>query len=149
MADTFPPAPEPERGTPADAAVLGSGWAAPARLDPSGEAAEAAGPEKVRQSILLILGTRRGERAMRPDFGAGLDDLLFEPVSATTAAVLRLRVEQALTAWEPRIDVLGVDVTPAGDATGRLDVRIRYRIRATNTFYNLVYPFHLHEGAAT
>ncbi|GCD96711.1 GPW/gp25 family protein [Embleya hyalina] len=140
--------PDPARRTPDDAAVLGRGWAAPAHLDPLGEAAQTSGPEKVRQSVLLILGTRRGERVMRPDFGAGLEDLLFEPVTAATAAVVRLRVEQGLIAWEPRIDVLGVEVSVTDRAAGRLDVSIDYRIRATNTFYNLVYPFHLHEGAA-
>lgn len=139
--------PDPAHRTPDDAAVLGRGWAAPARLDPLGEAAQAAGPEKVRQSVLLILGTRRGERVMRPDFGAGLEDMVFEPVTAATAALVRLRVEQGLAAWEPRIDVRGVEVSVADRAAGRLDVRIDYRIRATNTFYNLVYPFHLHEGA--
>ncbi|WP_439680325.1 GPW/gp25 family protein [Embleya sp. MST-111070] len=140
--------PDPAQRTPDDAAVLGRGWAAPAHLDALGEAAQASGPEKVRQSVLLILGTRRGERVMRPDFGAGLEDLLFEPVTAATAAVVRLRVEQGLIAWEPRIDVLGVEVSVTDRAAGRLDVSIDYRIRATNTFYNLVYPFYLHEGAA-
>ncbi|MGC0416997.1 GPW/gp25 family protein [Embleya sp. AB8] len=149
VAPNAPIDPDPAQRTPEGAAVLGRGWTAPARLDPLGEAAQATGPEKVRESVLLILGTRRGERVMRPDFGAGLEDMLFEPITAATAAVVRLRVEQGLTAWEPRIDVLGVEVSVADRAGGRLDVSIDYRIRATNTFYNLVYPLYLHEGAAT
>jgi hypothetical protein len=28
----------------------------------------------------------------------------------------------------------------------RLAIDIRYRVRTTNTFYNLVYPFYLQEG---
>jgi phage baseplate assembly protein W len=128
-----------------DKSVLGHGWGHPVDFDPLGEVTRVGGPEKIRQSIWLILGTRRGERALRPDFGAGLEDLQFEPLSTTTAALVRHRVEQALIAWEPRIDVGEVTVTLADRTTGRLDIQVGYRIRATNTFYNLVYPFYLRE----
>ena len=83
---------------------------------------------------------------MRPDFGAGLNALLFEPVSTTTAALARQRVEEALVLWEPRIDSVQVDVSTEDAALGRLRIEIAYRVRATNTFYNLVYPFYLSEA---
>lgn len=129
-----------------DARTLGRGWASPAAVDGIGEARLESGAEKVRQSIRLILGTRRGERTMRPDFGAGLEDFLFEPLSTTTAALVRHRVETALVQWEPRIDVLEVLVDVADRGRGRLDITIGYRIRSSNNFYNLVYPFFLREG---
>ncbi|MFE9775583.1 GPW/gp25 family protein [Streptomyces sp. NPDC005931] len=132
----------------ADVRLLGSGWSVPAAVSASGELAQAAGPEKVRQSIRLILGTRRGERVARPDFGAGLEDFLFEPTGPTTAALVRHRVETALVRWEPRIDVTEVTVDVADRRRGRLDIRVAYRIRSTNTHYNLVYPYFLHEGGA-
>ncbi len=135
-------------GAHLDARTLGRGWAAPAAVDGVGEARLESGAEKVRQSIRLILGTRRGERAMRPDFGAGLEDFLFEPLSTTTAALVRHRVETALVQWEPRIDVLEVLVDVADRGRGRLDITIGYRIRSSNTFYNLVYPFFVQEGDA-
>jgi phage baseplate assembly protein W len=133
-------------GAPPDARTLGRGWASPAGVDGAGEARLESGAEKVRQSIRLILGTKRGERMMRPDFGAGLEDFLFEPLSTTTAALVRYRVETALVRWEPRIDDIEVLVDVADRRLGRLDITIGYRIRSTNTFYNLVYPFFLHEG---
>jgi phage baseplate assembly protein W len=136
-------------GVPTDARVLGRGWAAPAGVDGSGEARLAAGAEKVRQSIRLVLGCRRGSRPMRPDFGAGLEDFLFEPITTTTSALIRHRVETALVLWEPRIDVTEVLVDTTDRREGRIDITIGYRIRATNTFYNLVYPFFLREGGAT
>lgn len=129
-----------------DTIILGRGWSWPVGLDAMGEVRLQAGPEKVKESIRLILGTRRGERAMRPDFGAGLEDFLFESISTTTSALVRHRVETALVQWEPRIDVNEVAVVIAERRTGRLDIRIGYTIRETNTFYNLVYPFFLHEG---
>jgi phage baseplate assembly protein W len=82
---------------------------------------------------------------MRPDFGAGLHSLVFEPISATTLGLVRHRVEEALIKWEPRIDTIAVKVS-AEHRVGRLDIDVRYRVRATNTFYNLVYPFYLMEG---
>ena len=99
----------------------------------------------IRGLIEQVLFTAPGERVMRPDFGAGLHRLVFEPISATTMSMVRHRVEQALIRWEPRIDRVEVKVT-AEPPVGRLDIAIRYRIRATNTFYNLVYPFYLMEG---
>jgi uncharacterized protein len=129
--------------------ILGRGWAAPCALDAFGEAAMAAGEEDVREAIRTILGTSRGGRLMRPDFGAGLDELVFSPVSTTTSALVRHRVEQALVAWEPRIDVLAVRVAAPGSVRNRLDIEIDYVLRATNVFYNLVYPFYLQEGRPT
>ncbi|MGD0715592.1 MAG: GPW/gp25 family protein [Gaiellaceae bacterium] len=129
-----------------DKAFLGVGWAFPVAPDPTGEAALAAYEEDVRQAIEIILGTDPGERVMRPDFGAGLHALVFEPIGATTAALVRHRVEEALVQWEPRIDVLEVRVSQDGPLGNRLLVGIDYRIRSTNTFYNLVYPFYLLEG---
>ncbi|MCG6986097.1 MAG: GPW/gp25 family protein [Thiocapsa sp.] len=128
-----------------DKAFLGVGWAFPVQTTPVGEIAMAAYEEDIRQAVQIILGTAEGERVMRPDFGAGLHRLVFEPISATTMAMVRHRVEQALIRWEPRIDRIEVTVT-AEPPVGRLDIAIRYRIRATNTFYNLVYPFYLMEG---
>jgi phage baseplate assembly protein W len=135
--------------SPTDPRILGRGWSAPYGLDPLGEAAMVEGGEDVRQAIRTILATSRGERQMRPEFGAGLDELLFAPVSTTTFALVRHRVEQALVAWEPRIDVLAVRVSAPGPVRNRLEIGIDYTLRATNVFYNLVYPFYLQEGQPT
>ena len=124
---------------------LGRGWAFPIRLDQQGDIALAGGEDDIRQAILIILGTAPGERVMRPDFGAGLQALVFEPLNTATKALVKHRVEEALLVWEPRIDSLEVNVTDER-ALGRLLIELRYRVRATNTFYNLVYPFYLLEG---
>jgi len=124
---------------------LGVGWAFPATTVPPGDVAMAEYDEDVRQAVKIILGTAPGERAMRPDFGAGLPALVFEPMSATTLELARHRVEEALVLWEPRIDSIEVGVTADG-TVGRLNIEVHYRVRATNTFYNLVYPFYLTEA---
>jgi uncharacterized protein len=132
-------------GIQVEKTFLGVGWAFPPQADIVGDIETVAYEEDIRQSIQIILGTIPGERVMRPDFGAGLHSLVFEPINTTTIALAQHRVEEALIAWEPRIDQLTVDVT-ADPPQGRLMIDIHYRVRATNTFYNLVYPFYLLEG---
>jgi phage baseplate assembly protein W len=131
-------------GDPAD--FLGRGWAFPVGVGWDDEVATAAGRADIEQAIRIILMTDPGERVMRPNFGAGLRRLLFEPINTGTLALAELRVRQALITWEPRIDVRVVTVTASDAAQGGLLIHIEYAIRATNTFYNLVYPLFLQEG---
>jgi hypothetical protein len=127
-------------------AFLGRGLGFPVAVDAAtGGIALVEYEEDIRQAIRIILDTEPGERVMRPDFGAGLRALVFEPINTHTMALARYRVEQALTLWEPRIDSIAVKVT-AQPARGLLQIEVRYRVRTTNTFYNLVYPFYLQEG---
>lgn len=125
---------------------LGRGWAFPV-CGNAGRTDTAAYEEDVKQAIRIILGTDPGERVMRPDFGAGLSAFVFEPMSTSTLEALRQRVRDALVDWEPRIDVISVAVTPS-PSEGKVLIDMSYRIRATNSQQNLVYPFYLQEGTA-
>ena len=124
---------------------LGVGWAYPVTTAPDGAVAMSAHDRDVQQAIWIILGTARGERVMRPDFGSGLYTLIFEPINTTTSALVQHHAEEARVTWEPRIDRISVVVT-ADSGRGRLMIDVRYRVRSTNTFYNLVYPFYLMEA---
>ena len=126
---------------------LGKGWQFPVAVDERGELEVAEYEESVRQSIWLILGTAKGERVMRPDFGCGIYDMVFEVNSSTTAAEAAEQVRDALLSFEPRIDVLDIEVSPGEDGEV-LYISIDYQVRATNTVFNLVYPFYL-EGSAS
>jgi uncharacterized protein len=133
--------------TPDARAFLGKGWAFPVQLDKaSGDIAMASYEEDIRQAIYLILRTALGERVMRPDFGAGLETLVFQPVNTTTISLVQYRVQQALITWEPRINVNDIQVTTDPVTRNTLNIKIGYMVRVTNTFYNLVYPFYLQEG---
>jgi uncharacterized protein len=132
--------------TSADRSFLGAGWSFPVTLDPSGAVALARDEEDIRQSIRIILGTNQGERVMRPDFGSGIRAFVFESVSNSTLTLLRSRVEDALVRWEPRITVERVEAGLPSRSSSQVNISIDYRVRATNTFYNLVYPFYLEEG---
>jgi len=125
---------------------LGVGVGFPVRADAAGNLAIAMYEESVRQSILIVLGTAKGERVMRPDFGCSIYDLVFEPSTAATAGQLSQAVQDALLLFEPRIDVVEVQVQPNREGDCLL-ARIDYQVRATNNAFNLVYPFYLEGGA--
>jgi phage baseplate assembly protein W len=124
---------------------LGSGWAFPVGLDDvhGGVRLTADGMDAIRQSIWQILGTARGERVMRPDFGCGIHDLVFDVNDTGTANAVGQSVREALTRWEPRIDVLDVYAAPDTAAPDRLLIEINYQVRSTNSRFNLVYPFYV------
>lgn len=124
---------------------LGRGWAFPVRpID--GRLTMVDGDENVRKSIWLILSTAQGERQMRPDFGCGIHDLVFEANTAALRGLVERKVREALLRWEPRVDVLEVAAETPPERRNYLLVRIAYRIRTNNALYNLVYPFFLDEG---
>ena len=128
---------------------LGRGWRFPPALSGNGTAL-IEDEEKIRQSIAIILSTARGERVMRPDFGCGIHDFVFRPLDASTVNGMRQSVREALTLWEPRIDVLNVTASTnaIGDDPhrGSVLISIDYRVRATNATFNYVYPFHMRQG---
>ena len=125
---------------------LGIGWSFPVAVDEGAAIAQAAYEESIRQSIWIILATAKGERVMRPDFGCGIYDLVFEINSTATAGRVAQEVRRALLFFEPRIDVL--DVAVRSDQGGEVMlIDIDYQVRATNNAFNLVYPFYLERSA--
>jgi uncharacterized protein len=99
--------------------------------------------DSVRQSILLLLATRRGERVMRPDYGCDLHRLVFSPNDDTTAGLATHYVERALARWEPRIQIVRLDASRAEGDPGRLDIHLQYRVRATLRVEQLTFPVNL------
>jgi phage baseplate assembly protein W len=127
-------------------AHLGSGWSFP--VEPhDGKLTYAHDETKIQQAIMVILGTARGERVMRPEFGSTLRDLVFAPLNSSTKSLVAKAITDALVKWEPRIDVLKVQADDAASNPGTLVVNVEYRVRATNSVFNLVYPFYLREGS--
>jgi hypothetical protein len=127
-------------------AFLGAGLAFPPAADSRGAIAMVFYEDDIRQSIQVILGTNPGERVMRPEFGAGLRDFVFEPADQTTVHRLQTRVQESLVDFEPRILMQNVNVTIDPVTKSTLYINIKYLVRATNTVGNLVYPFYLEEG---
>jgi uncharacterized protein len=130
--------------------ILGSGVAFPLQVDRRGGIALARDETDIDQAILLILGTAQGERPMRPEFGCGVHDFVFDTIDAGTVARMETEIRAALDRWEPRVEVTDVEFDLDGTNRGELVIQIAYRVRATNHVRNLVYPFYVipaEEGA--
>lgn len=125
-------------------AFHGTGWQFPIRVNSRGRFVWSSGEQHIQESIWMILSTGIGERQMEPNFGCGIHDLVFAGNHGTTHGAVMHTIRQALSKWEPRIDVL--DVRVGAPAENQLLIRIDYRVRATNNFHNLVYPFYIREG---
>jgi len=133
----------------------GRGWSFPVRVGAGGGIALAEGEEDIKQAVRIIIGTVLGERAMRPGFGCGAHELVFEHTDSSLTGKARFYVRNALERWEPRIELEKIDarvdlaaVPGTAQAGGlKLIVEVHYRVRRTNRRDNVVYPYYL-QGAA-
>lgn len=117
---------------------LGTGWAFPVAADARGGIRTRSAEDDIKEACRVILGTRLGERVMRPEFGSALENFVFDPNNADLVGRIEFFIRQALELWEPRIDLQEVRAVPQGTRT---DLDIRYVVRATNREDNLVFPF--------
>ena len=124
---------------------LGKGLNFPINTDARGQLELVTGSKDIEQSIRIIIGTRPGERVMRPTFGCRAHELIFEPRSPSTISLLQEYVHDALRIWEPRIDVLQVTVVTDDSGGSALLAKIEYQIKATHDVRSIVYPFFIED----
>ena len=128
-------------------AFLGTGWKFPIGIDKAtGRIQMSSNEDSIRESIRIIIGTRKGELPMHPDFGCGIQEYAFETADYTTLYSMKTEVEHALIRWEPRIMDVYAQVSDAQIDEGVLMIDVSYVVRATNNQYNLVYPLYISEG---
>lgn len=132
----------------ADRDLIGTGWAFPVKLNSKGSLGWSSGASRVQDAIWIVVDTSANERLMRPDFGAGASDFVFESNSALKRTELASRIKEALLKWEPRIELTGVNVEEEAGIPSGVRVSIDYKLRTTNELFNLVFPLYLQEGAS-
>jgi uncharacterized protein len=136
-------------------AFQGRGWRFPILPDATGALGYTEGQENVEQSLRVLLLTALGERVMRPDLGTEAPRLVFAPGSEQYLRLLENTVKAAVRDWEPRVDLVEVRAeagvpdplrpTAPGEppADARVTVSLSYKVRASNSAFNLVFPFYL------
>lgn len=126
---------------------LGTGWSFPPTFERASASVVMTSDEvNIRESIWILLSTRLGERIMLALYGCDLNSMVFTSLTTTTANQMADLVAQAILNWEPRVDLVDVDVALIEPASGKLEIAIEYHIRQTNSRSNLVYPFYLTEA---
>lgn len=129
-------------------AFLGAGWSFPPEFAENGRGvAMVTGEEDIESSLRILFGTITGERFLTPEYGLNPRELLFEPAGTTANAFLKDRIKTAILIHEPRIEVLSLEVEAPDPNDGRAQISLSYAIRATNSRFNLVYPFYRHDGS--
>lgn len=131
-----------------DNPFLGTGWSFPPRFSKIRKGVEmVSGEEDIKESLRILLSTRLGERFLQPKYGCNLDELLFEPLNTTVKTYIRGLVRQAILIYEPRIELEDVVIEHLDEPAGKIELVVYYRVRATNSRYNLVFPFYQGEVA--
>jgi phage baseplate assembly protein W len=131
-----------------DSSFLGTGWSFPPEFLRNGQQVVMTSDEEdIRSSLEILFGTAQGERFMNPKYGLDMHELLFEPASTTMTTFLKDRIQAAILLYEPRIRLLSLEVDSLDPNAGSLQISIEYEVRATNSRYNLVYPFYKHDSS--
>ena len=126
-----------------DDSFVGRGFSWPMEVDHTGAIRLTDGVPDLDRSIRIVLMTAPGERLMRPQFGCRIWDLLFEPITSNTLGLMAQSVREAVTQWEPRVEVHDVKVEADPSRDGLVHIDVEYVVRTTNNRRNLVYPFYV------
>ncbi len=125
---------------------LGTGWSFPPTFSKAEQGVKMVSAEEdIQQSLEILLSTRPGERIMHPEYGCNLDIMLFEPLTTTLITYVSDMIRTSILYFEPRLDLLKVDINSQQATEGLILIEIDYIIRSTNSRFNYVYPFYLSE----
>lgn len=128
---------------------LGTGWGFPPSFSAGGAEVElVSGAQDIHQSLHILLSTRLGERPMQESYGCNLDDVVFKAIDHMLVSRISALISDAVVRHEPRVELQDIDVSQDPDDAGVLRIRLAYRVLATNSRYNMVFPFYLNEASA-
>ena len=85
----------------------------------------------IKQAIVNLLLTNKGERLMNPTYGSDIRKYLFEPLDYGTSYLIKGNIQSTIDEFEPRISVLRISCKPNYDDNG-FDVEMTYRIQGTD-----------------
>lgn len=126
---------------------IGTGWSFPPSFDKlSGATAMSSGVEDISESLQILFSTTLGERIMHPDYGCNLRDYVFDPMNVAMESYIKKLVEDAIIYFEPRITLQDVTVN-FNTSEGLLLITIDFKVDATNSRANFVFPYYINEGA--
>ncbi|MEM9685721.1 MAG: GPW/gp25 family protein [Bacteroidota bacterium] len=124
---------------------LGTGWAFPPTfIKANRQAVMLSDEDDIKNSLEVLLSTTTGERILQPNYGSNLAELVFETLDSSMVAEIADMIRNAILLHEPR--VIPEDITLENTTTeGVFNINIAYTVAATNSRYNLVYPFYINE----
>lgn len=129
------------------ASFLGTGWSFPPEFTRAdGQVVMTSDEQDIEASLKILFGTALGERFLVPKYGLDMREVLFEPMSTTLRTFLKDRVRTAILIYEPRINLLALEIESPDPHDGQLRIVVDYEVRATNSRFNLVFPFYRYDS---
>lgn len=126
---------------------LGRGWSFPPTFSRARGGVEMLEDEAdIASSLEILLTTALGERTMLPQYGCNLDELVFESLDTRMKTLMADKVETAILYFESRIEVEQVVLDDSRQLEGVILIEVAYRVKATNSRFNFVFPFYKLEG---
>jgi uncharacterized protein len=126
---------------------LGQGWSFPPTFNRTTSGVEMLeGEADIVSSLEVLLSTAQGERIMLPQYGCNLDELMFENLDTRMKTLMADKVESAILYHEPRIELEKVFLEESVELDGVVLINIVYRVKTTNSRFNLVFPYYKLEG---
>lgn len=99
----------------------------------------------IESSLHVLLSTAQGERTMVPQYGCNMNELVFESLDTRMKTLMMDKIESAILYHEPRIELESVELSDDG-LDGVVMIGIVYRVRATNSRFNFVFPYYKQEA---
>ena len=126
---------------------LGTGWGFPPSFTPAANGVVmTSGVEDIEASLHILLTTRLDERVMRLNYGSNLDAFIFEPLSINLQTLIKDIIENAVLRHEPRIELTDIQLAADEAAAGILKISLAFKVKATNTRRNYVFPYYIQEA---
>ena len=126
---------------------LGTGWSFPPTFHVELKGVQMVSDEvDIKQSIEIFLGTRLGERDMRPEYGNPLFQHVFEMSTEKNIDWILNDISLAIRINEPRLYIHSISANKERILDGILQINLDYEIESTNVRNNIVYPFYFAEG---
>ena len=139
--------PQPPSGSRPRVNPLGTGWSFPPSFDRfSGTVKLSSDIDNVRENLHLLFATDIGERVMLANYGTLLRERVFAALTETTSNQLKLEIQNVIAEWEPRIDVLEIQINDRQESEGACELAVIFQLRSSGVSGSMIYPFYATTG---
>ena len=123
------------------------GWSFPLEIDETtGKIKTTTLEDDIKQSILILLHTQKGERLYHSDYGCDLQRFMFEPIQSSLKKNIQKEIENCIKKWEKRVSSVIVNIFESAEQYTTLIVQIQYYIEQTEQWQTWQYAFDLIES---
>ncbi|NVJ45814.1 MAG: GPW/gp25 family protein [Cytophagia bacterium] len=128
-------------------AFLGIGWGSPPTFVKGGnEVIMTKDVANINENLSNLFKTKRGERALNPNYGSELSRLIFAAQSGLSIREIESSLKHSIQFYEPRIIVDEIAIQLTNEENGLIIISVSYSISKVNTRHNFVFPFYINEG---